>query len=57
MKNIRLKMGFTQVLLTVIATIACVPHAANAIPAFANRLGVPCKTCHEPVFPRLNRTG
>ncbi len=36
---------------------SCLPKAANAIPAFANRLGVPCKTCHEPTFPRLNRTG
>lgn len=30
---------------------------ASAIPAFADRLGVPCSTCHEPIFPRLNRTG
>jgi len=39
------------------AALICLPKMANALPAFSNRLGVPCKTCHEPVFPRLNRTG
>jgi hypothetical protein len=44
-------------LIALTAALMCTPRAANALPAFSNRLGVPCKTCHEPVFPRLNRTG
>jgi hypothetical protein len=44
-------------LLAILTAFALAPKAANAIPAFASRLGVPCKTCHEPIFPRLNHTG
>jgi hypothetical protein len=53
------RYGWTPLLgcAAILASLFLAAKPANAIPAFASRLGVPCKTCHEPIFPRLNRTG
>jgi len=51
------RVGGAALIAALLIVMAGGAKRASAIPAFANRLNVPCSTCHEPMFPRLNRTG
>lgn len=59
--SIRAVRGLVVCLLALIGLftyeISCLLPAANAIPAFARKYGVPCNTCHVPGFPKLNDFG
>ncbi len=51
----RSKLILKRILFGIVISLMGLP-AANAMPLFARKYGVPCSTCHTTI-PRLNETG